>query len=59
MNSNIIEIIRIVKRIRELKRKLKELDELLITSRDKIVVPIIKEIEELEIELDKRLEKIK
>lgn len=59
MNSNIIEIIRIVKRIRQLRKNLKELDKLLITSRDKIVLPMIKEIEELEVELDKRLEEIK
>ena len=59
MNYNIIEIIRIVKRIRKLRRNLKEIDTLLITSKDKIVKPMIKEIEELEIELDERLEEIK
>lgn len=59
MNSNIIEIIRIVKRIRQLRRNLKEINGLLLTNRDKIVEPMIKEIEELEIELDKRLEEIK
>ena len=59
MNSNITEIIRIVKRIRQLRRNLKEIDTLLLTNKDRIVVPMIKEIEELETELDKRLEEIK
>lgn len=56
---NLVEIARIVKRIRVLRNKLKTLSELLITSKNSYEYPIKEEIEKLEKLLDSRLKEIK